>query len=293
MSSPELHALVVDDEAPARTALRHRLEAAGVSVVGEAASGRAALEAIGELDPDVVFLDVEMTDGGGFDVVDGLGEDPPALVFVTAYDRYAVAAFEAHALDYVLKPASRERLEEVVGRLLRRLDLEREAEDHRRLLARIAEMREAWAAGDPGGGETSGARRAREPGVAGAGSAPPPGPGAPDDGGGGRRAPADRLVVKRRGEYVLVPHRDVRWIEAAGNYVRIHAADGSFLHRASLTAMEERLPADRFARVHRSAIVNLGRIERVVPNDSGDFEVHLDAGDVVKLSRSYRDRLLS
>lgn len=277
MSSPELRALVVDDEAPARAALRHRLEDVGVSVVGEAASGRAALEAIDELDPDVVFLDVEMSDGGGFDVVDGLGKDAPAVVFVTAYDRYAVAAFEAHALDYVLKPVSKERVEEVVTRVRRRLELEREADDHRRLLARIAEMREAREAGDVRGGLTSS-----------------PGPGAGDDGGGdGAGAASGRLVVKRRGEYVLVPHGDVRWIEAAGNYVRIHTDDGAFLHRASLTAMEQRLPADRFARVHRSAIVALDRVERVVPNDSGDFDVHLDAGDVVKMSRSYRDPLLS
>lgn len=288
MSSPELRALVVDDEAPARAALRHRLEGVGVSVVGEAASGRAALEAIDELDPDVVFLDVEMSDGGGFDVVDGLGEDAPAVVFVTAYDRYAVAAFEAHALDYVLKPVSKERVEEVVTRVRRRLELEREADDHRRLLARIAEMREAREACDvrPGG--------AAEDADARGGPTSSPGPGAGDDGGGdGAGAASGRLVVKRRGEYVLVPHGDVRWIEAAGNYVRIHTDDGAFLHRASLTAMEERLPADRFARVHRSAIVALDRVERVVPNDSGDFDVHLDAGDVVKMSRSYRDQLLS
>lgn len=294
MSSPELRALVVDDEAPARTALRHRLEAAGVSVAGEAASGRAALEAIGELDPDVVFLDVEMADGGGFDVVDGLGDDdPPAVVFVTAYDRYAVAAFEAHALDYVLKPASKERLEEVVARVRRRLELEREADDHRRLLARVAEMREAWDAGGSVRGTTPGGADARGAGAGRDGATPSSGQGAPDDGDGEAGPPSGRLVVKRRGEYVLVPHRDVRWVEAAGNYVRIHTPDGALLHRASLTAMEERLPADRFARVHRSAIVNLERVERVVPNDSGDFDVHLDAGAVVKLSRSYRDRLLT
>jgi two-component system LytT family response regulator len=287
----------VDDEAHARTALRHRLEAAGVPVVGEAASGRAALEAIGELDPDVVFLDVEMADGGGFDVVDGLGEDAPAVVFVTAYDRYALAAFEARALDYVLKPASKERLEEVLARVRRRLELEREADDHRRLLARIAQMREAWPAGDdaPAGTASRGVADTA-PGPGGGtrgGPTSSPGAGAPDDGGEGGGDPSGRLVVKRRGEYVLVPHRDVRWVEAAGNYVRIHTPDGAFLHRASLTAMEERLPADRFARVHRSAIVALERIERVVPTDSGDFDVHLDAGDVVKLSRSYRDRLLT
>lgn len=289
MPSPDLRALVVDDEAPARAALRHRLEATGVSVVGEAASGRTALEAIDHLGPDVVFLDVEMADGGGFDVVDGLGEDAPAFVFVTAYDQYAVAAFEAHALDYVLKPVSRGRLDEVVDRVRRRLEVEREADEHRRLLARIAEMRETWDAGEAA--QDPGARRA---GGARIGSTPSPEPGITDDGAAGGGDPqSDRIVVKRRGEYVLVPHREIRWVEAAGNYVRVHTADGSFLQRATLTAMEELLPAGRFARVHRSAIVNVERIERVVPNDSGDFDVHLDAGDVVKLSRSYRDRLLT
>lgn len=264
MPSPELRALVVDDEAPARAALRHRLASVGgVEVVAEAASGREAIQAIGEHAPGVVFLDIEMADGGGFDVVDELpDEGAPAVVFVTAYDEYAVAAFEAHAVDYVLKPASRKRLAEVVERVRRRRDVERAAEEHRRLLERIDELRDA----------------ATSRGVV-RGEAP--------------EAPGDRLVVKRRGEYVLVPLDEVRWLEAAGNYVRIHATAGSFLHRASLTGLEEVLPADRFARVHRSAIVNVDRVERVVPNDSGDFRIHLDTDETVKLSRSYRDRLLA
>lgn len=269
MPSSELRALVVDDEAPARTALRHRLASlGGVEVVGEATSGREALRAVGELDPEVVFLDIEMADGGGFDVIERLPEDaPPAVVFVTAYDQYAVAAFEAQALDYVLKPVSRERLEEVVRRVRERLEVEREADEHRRLLARIEELR------------------------AGAGRDAP----VPEEAGREEKAGAanGRIVVKRRGEYVLVPFEEVRWLEAAGNYVRIHARGGSILHRASLAALEETLPAERFARVHRSAIVNVARIERVVPNDSGDFEIHLDSEETVKMSRSYRDRLLA
>jgi len=268
MSASELRVLVVDDEAPARAALRHRVTAhEHARVVGEAASGREALAAIERIRPDVVFLDIEMADGDGFTVVAGLPEDdPPAIVFVTAYDQYAVEAFEAHALDYVLKPVARERLEEVLERVRRRLSVERDAADHRRLLARIDDLR----------GELS-----------------------PSDGGPVPDEPAEadldeRIVVKRRGEYTLVPFDDIDWLEAAGNYVRIHAegGSGSFLHRTSLAELEQRLPASRFRRVHRSAIVNLDRIDRVVPNDSGDFEIHLDTGDRVKLSRSYRDRLL-
>lgn len=307
MPSRDLRALVVDDEAPARAALRHRLSALeGVEVVGEASNGRQALEAVEELTPEVLFLDIEMAEGDGFHVVDGLPEDDtPAVVFVTAYDRYAVAAFQAHALDYVLKPASRKRLADVVARVAERRELEREAEEHRRLLARIAAMREDLGERRPAAG--SAPRAPGEPGPH-AGGAPTPGVhGPPPDGDGpaasgsgppaggkGQRidVSAGRIVVKRRGEYVLVPLDEIRWLEAAGNYVRIHAADGSFLHRTSLAALEERLPGDRFTRVHRSAIVSLAQIDRVVPNESGDFAVHLSDGDVVKMSRSYRDRLL-
>ena len=271
MPSPDFRVVVVDDEGPARAALRHRLTAVGgVRVVGEASSGNEALDVIADEDPDVVFLDIEMADGDGFSVVDGLPEEaPPAVVFVTAYDQYAVEAFEAHALDYVLKPVSRERLEQVLERLRRRLTVERDAAEHRRLLARIGALREEMAAEPSGGGRVSGGGdRAAEKGR------------------------GDRLVVKRRGAFSLVPVEEIHWLEAAGNYVRIHVGDESFLHRTTLAELEERLPGARFARVHRSAIVNLDRIERVVPNDSGDFEVHLVTGDVVKLSRSYRDRVL-
>lgn len=265
MSAPELRVLLVDDEAPARAALRHRIAShQHARVVAEAASGREALAAIERTGPDVVFLDIEMADGDGFAVVAGLPEaEPPAIVFVTAYDQYAVEAFESHAMDYLLKPVARERLDEVLERVRHRLSVERDAAEHRRLLERIGDLREelARADSDEAPGEAEGDL----------------------DG---------RIVVKRRGEYALVPFDEVHWLEAAGNYVRIHAEGGSFLHRTTLAELEERLPASRFRRVHRSAIVNLDRIERVVPNDAGDFEIHLDTDARVKLSRSYRDRLL-
>lgn len=266
MPSPELRVVVVDDEAPARSALRHRLAAAdGVRVLEEASSGKEALEVIGRMSPDVVFLDIEMADGDGFAVVEGLpADDPPAVVFVTAYDQYAVDAFEAHAMDYVLKPVSRERLAEVLERVRSRLAVERDAAEHRKLLARVRELRED--VGDPDDAARSTAT--------------------------GSASLEGRIVVKRRGEFALVAFDEIHWLEAAGNYVRIHAVDGAFLHRTTLAELEERLPADRFARVHRSAIVNLDRVDRVVPNDSGDYELHLDTDEVVRLSRSYRDRLL-
>lgn len=266
MSSSDLRALVVDDEAPARAALRHRLAAAeGVEVVGEAADPDQALEGVAELRPDVVFLDVEMPRGGGFEVVERLPEEnPPLVVFVTAYDRYALEAFEARALDYVLKPVSTDRLEAALERVRDRRAADRDAEEHRRLLERIRTAR-AWL--DPGAD------------------------------GGGRPAdalpgPPGRLAVKRGGAYAMLDLANLDWLEAAGNYVRLHLGESSYLYRISLTELEEQLPDDRFVRVHRSAIVNLDRIDRIEPTGSGDFEIRLRSGHSVKMSRTYRDRLL-
>lgn len=258
--------------------MRHRLGAADdVRVVGEAASGEQALEAIRRLAPDVVFLDIEMPDGNGLDVVAGLqGASPPMIVFVTAYHEYAVDAFEARALDYVLKPVSRERLEEVLARIRARRETERDASEHRRLLERIgdlrADLRQAGAADRPAASaeHAGGVDDARQRPTA-------------DDG---------RIAVRRGGAYTLVELASLDWLEAAGNYVRLHEGERSLLHRSTLSELEERLPADRFRRVHRSAIVNLDSVERIVPTDSGDHEIHLQTGHVVRLSRSYRDRVL-
>lgn len=266
MSRRELRALIVDDEAPARAALRHRLgDAAGVDVVAEAAGPEEALAAVEELDPDVVFLDMEMPSGGGLRVAEGLPEeDPPLVVFVTAYDRYAVEAFEARALDYVLKPVSPERLQTVLERVRERWSADRDAEDHRRLLASIESTRRQM---------TSGGDRA-----------------APAD---ALPGPPGRLVVRRGGAYAMIDLSNLDWLEAAGNYVRLHVGERSYLHRISLAELERRLPADRFVRVHRSAVVNLDRVERIEPTGSGDFEIRLEGGRTVRMSRTYRDRLLS
>ena len=266
MTRRELRALIVDDEAPARAALRHRLaDAPGVEVVAEASGPVEALAAVAELDPDLVFLDVEMPAGGGLRVAEGLPEvAPPLVVFVTAYDHYAVEAFEARALDYVLKPVSAERLQATLERVRERWSADRDAEDHRRLLATI-----------------DGARRR-----------------ATSDGDG--EVPADalpgppgRLVVKRGGAYAMLDLANLDWLEAAGNYVRLHVGDQSYLYRTSLAELERCLPSDRFVRVHRSAVVNLDRVKRIEPTGSGDFEIRLESGRTVRMSRTYRDRLLS
>ena len=193
----------------------------------------------------MVFLDIEMPDGDGFDVVAGLpgGASAPMVVFVTAYHEYAVQAFEARAVDYVLKPVARERLEEVLSRIRARRATERDASEHRRLLERIGDLRADLREGG------AGARPAAD--VVDAGKRP-----VPDDG---------RIVVRRGGAYTLVEPATLDWLEAAGNYVRLHAGDRSLLHRCTLSELEERLPGDRFRRVHRSAIVNLDSVDRIVP----------------------------
>ena len=242
-----LRALIVDDETVARRRLRRQLAPApDVVGAGECADGAAAVQAITTDCPDLVFLDVQMPELDGFGVLRTIDPAPrPAIVFVTAFDRYALRAFDVHAIDYLLKPFTPERF---------RLALDR------------ARERIGRAAVDPGLVTLAAALR-RQP-----------------------RYPS-RVPVRAGGRIVMVDLSTVDWIEAADNYVRLHAGRREFLLREPLAGLEKRLDPDRFARIHRSAIVQVDRIRELHPASHGDMDVILMDGTVLTLSRTWRHHL--
>jgi two-component system LytT family response regulator len=235
----KIRTLIVDDEPLARSnlAVLLRLDPE-MEITGECGSGVEALSEIREGKPDLVFLDVQMPECGGFDVIEMLGKDlPPAVVFVTAYDQYALRAFEAGALDYLLKPFDNARFE---------------------LALRRAKERVAQARNLP--------RKSL-------GSTP------------------ERLVVKGAGNVLFVKISDIDWIEAADYYVCLHVGARSHLLRRSLAELEQEMDAGVFCRVHRSTIVNLNRVRGLKLGEDGEYEVVLESGARLRLSRRYRKQL--
>jgi two-component system, LytTR family, response regulator len=240
-----MQVLIVDDEPLSRTLLRQLLRSeADVEVVGECENGVDAVKAVRELEPDVVFLDVEMPEMDGFQVLDGLqGGRIPLIVFVTAFDEYAVRAFEVLALDYVLKPVSPERLTAACARARSQLAKQRLAGADDGLLKLLAQLRNE----------------------------------------GGTR----QLFVRTANKVVMVDRADVKFMEAAGNYVNIHATSSTYKVRQTLAEMEG-LVDRTFARIHRSTIVNLRHVKEFQPWFSGEMLVLMRDGTKLKLSRHYR-----
>jgi two-component system LytT family response regulator len=233
--TPPIRALVVDDESLARRNLNVLLNRdPDIASVVECESGLAAIEAIRRSKPDLVFLDVQMPECGGFDVLELLGSElPPAIIFVTAYEEYALRAFEAGALDYLLKPFDDARF----GRALNR------AKD------KIAHY------------------TPQQP------------------------QPAERLVVKARGQVLFVNVADIDWIEAADYYACVHVGNDTHIIRRTLLELERDLGEERFVRIHRSIIVNLERISGLELQEGGDYEVVLKTQARLRLSRRYRKTL--
>lgn len=239
-----LRVVLVDDEAPARRKLRtYLVDHERVEIVGEAADGLEAVEVIEALKPDVLLLDVQMPELDGFAVLDHIEVDPfPHVIFVTAHDAHAVQAFEVRALDYLLKPVSRERLLEALGRVT-----------------------------------DAGSRSQNLQGL----------------GGDGPREPLERFLVRSGGRMRFVRAEDVDWIGAKGNYSALHVGRGTHLIRTTLRVLESRLSRARFARIHRSTIVNIDRVAEMQPWSHGDLVVLLTDGTELRVSRRYKDRLIS
>ena len=261
-----LRVLIVDDEAFARQRLRRLLsEQSDVEVVGEAANGREAIGLITSHDPDVVLLDVQMPRVDGFAVLRALDGPAPLVIFVTAFDEHAVAAFNVHAFDYILKPVEPARFAEAIQRAREQIAQSTAADRHAKLVAFLEESPSAAP-------RDSSAPVDAVPNVAG-------------------RNALDRLLIKDEGRMYFVPVGEIDWIEAFGNYARLHTGQRTHLIRETMATLERALDARRFARIHRSTIVNLDRIRQMDLWGSGDYMVRLSDGTQLKLSRWYRDRL--
>jgi two-component system, LytTR family, response regulator len=245
-----IRVLIVDDEAIARWGIRHLLAGeTDVEILDDCANGLEAVAAIQERSPGVVFLDVQMPGLDGFGVLEAVGaERMPAVVFVTAYDQYAVRAFEVHALDYLLKPFDRERFLKAWQYARDRVHSETADELSQRLLALLKD-------------------RPQTP------------------------AYLERLVVKAAGRIFFLDVADVDWVEAADNYVQLHAGRETHLLRETISGLEARLDPKQFLRIRHSAIVNLKRVRELHPLFNGDYGVLLHNGTELVTSRRYRKRL--
>ena len=273
----EIRTLIVDDEPVARAGIRKLLDAEpDITVVGEAGNGRAAVEAVLEHRPDLLFLDIQMPELSGFDVLAVVGADAvPAIIFVTAYDEFAVRAFEVRALDYLLKPFDDERFASVLDRA--RLHLERSREHD--LANRLETLLEAWESR-----QSSAEQGGTKP------AAPP-----------ARREARTsrwltRIIVRGSGRVSFQPVDEIDWIEAADYYARLHVGGTTHLVRETLSALEKQLDPSRFLRVHRSAIVNVARVRSLRPDWRNRHEILLQDGTAVPLSRGRKkavERLLS
>jgi len=244
----DVRVVIADDEPLVRRGLRTFIGASsGLSLVGEARNGPEAVDVIRAQRPDLLFLDVQMPELDGFDVLEALaGEPMPVIVFVTAYDEYAIRAFDVHAVDYLLKPFDEDRFRTALGRARSRLAERRADTIDQRLEAVLSALR-------------------------------------------AREEYADRLLVKSEGRVTVVQVEDVDWIEAADNYARVHTARGRYLVREPIKSLERKLNPRHFARVHRSAIVNLARVRELQPMFGGEYVIILSTGTKLTLSRGYRD----
>jgi two-component system LytT family response regulator len=265
-----LRVLIVDDEALARQRLEDLLRhQENVEIVGFADNGEAAISAIRALKPDLVFLDVQMPGATGIDVIRTIGiHDMPATVFVTAYDQYALKAFDLAAIDYLVKPFDDERFEQAFARARRLIELEEVDRLSEQLLAVLQ-----------GGGHAGNL-----------GAALPQTPSAPTPAG-GKPEYLERIAVETRGQVRVVPVGDIEYITASGPYAELHANGRAHVIRERMQMLEERLDPAKFFRIHRSAIVRLDQIETLLRDPGGDYGVKLRSGVQLSVSRNRVEQL--
>jgi two-component system LytT family response regulator len=244
-----IRTLIVDDEPLARDRVKRFLrDEPDVELIGECGNGVDAIKEINAKKPDLVFLDIQMPEKNGFEVIKSLNSKKlPTIIFVTAYDHYALQAFDVHALDYLLKPFNRDRIKRAVARAREHIERGRIGDLDERLNSLIADLR-------------------------------------------GERKYLDRLVVKAVGRVFFLKTDEIDWIEAAGNYVKLHIARESHMIRETMNGIEAKLDPAKFLRIHRSTVVNIDRIKELHPMFSGDYAVILRNGTELALSRNYRER---
>ena len=243
--------LIVDDEPLARERVKRLLrDESDITVIGECGNGAEAIAAIKREKPDLVFLDIQMPEKNGFEVIKSLdAKSVPTIIFVTAYDQYALQAFEVHALDYLLKPFNRDRLHRALARAREHIEHRNYGNLDERLASLIADLKT-------------------------------------------EKKYLERLVVKSVGRVFFLKIDEIDWIEAAGNYLKLHVGRESHLIRETMNGIEAKLNPDKFLRIHRSTVVNIDRIKELHPMFSGDYSVILRNGLELTLSRNYRERFL-
>jgi two-component system LytT family response regulator len=245
-----IRTLIVDDESLARERIRSMLASdPRIQIIAECSNGQDAIEAIQLHSPELVFLDVEMPGIDGFGVLEALPPELiPTIIFVTAYDQYAVRSFEVYALDYLLKPFDQERFDKALERAKTQISTQQSDSLSERILSALEEIKT-------------------------------------------RPVHLERLVIKMNGHVFFIKADEIDWLEAEGNYVRLHAGKESYLLRDTISALESQLDPKKFIRVHRSAIVNIDRITELQPWFHGEYRIILGEGVQLTLSRTYREKL--
>ena len=263
--SEKLKAIIVDDEELARQGLAMRLaEHEEVEVVQDCQSGREAIEAIIEHEPHIVFLDIQMPGMTGFEMISEIQMDiMPMIIFVTAYDAFAIDAFNVEAMDYLLKPVEAERLTEAINKAQLRKQQQSAVNEKQRLLNLVIKLtgKSTSAIGELMDNQDELAEH------------------------------ADRLAIKDGSSITFVPVRDIDWIDAAGDYMCVHAVGVTHIMRTTMKELETKLDPSIFQRVHRSTIVNLQRVEKISSHINGEFHLTLSCGSSLKMSRSYKEKV--
>ncbi|MCA8887599.1 MAG: response regulator transcription factor [Parvularculaceae bacterium] len=265
MDDQKISVILVDDEPLAIRGMKLRLaEFAEIEVIGECSNGREAVKEIKSKSPDVVFLDIQMPGLDGFGVVRALiGVPAPLIIFVTAYDKYAIDAFEANALDYLVKPVDEERLKDAIHRAREAIKSRAAASRESKLVELLASLSDEEhdqikeLIQDPSWTE--------------------------------KERYSERLSFKDGSKVVMLNADDIDWIDAAGDYMCIHAAGKTHIIRETMKTLQQRLDPSRFQRIHRSAIVNVKKVKELHPHSNGEYFVILENGNELKLSRSYKD----
>jgi two-component system, LytTR family, response regulator len=254
MIGSSIRVVVADDELLARKKLRLLLGSEPqVEVVAECSNGRETVSAIRSFRPDLLLLDIQMPDLDGFEVLSEISSDEmPPVIFTTAYDQYAIRAFEAHALDYLLKPFDQDRLHAAIWRAGVEIRKSKDQDLTNRVLALLSAVK-------------SGKRPVPEF--------------------------DDRLTIRTNGRVVFLNLEEIHWVEAAANYVRLNTGKDSYLFRETISRVSERLSTGSFVRIHRSMIVNINKIKELIPVNSGEYVVVLHSGKELSCSRGYRANL--
>lgn len=263
--SNKLQAIIVDDEALARQGLEMRLsEFDKVEIVKSCANASEALKAIAEIEPDLVFLDIQMPGKNGVDMIREIQSDIlPMIIFVTAYDSFAVNAFKVHAIDYLLKPVENERLAEAIEKAWQHKSQVGAASEKQRLLNLLVSLtgKSPTAIGELLDAEDQSTEH------------------------------ADHLAIKDGSSITFVPIKDIDWVDAAGDYMCVHVDGATHIMRTTMKELESKLDPSVFQRVHRSTIVNLRRVEKVSSHINGEFHLTLSCGSSLKMSRSYKEKV--